>query len=68
MTRNFENKVITFEKEARRAFKEASVKFLRNNNDEKLQNNRIKHDPKYRNLGCTISIKLHFLNLNFHEN
>lgn len=58
----FETKMEEVEKEAWKAFKEVVTKFLGNNKDPNFKcivNNML---AKFKDLGCSMSLKVHFLN------
>lgn len=52
--------ITILEEEAGRAFKEVGIRFLGNNKDPNYKTVVKSMNKKYRNLGCTMRLKLHF--------
>jgi hypothetical protein len=58
----FESKMVFSEKEAWRAFKEVATKFLGNYKDPNFKSIVDNMLTKFKDLGCSMSLKVHFLN------
>ena len=59
---NFEKEMEVFEKEAWSAFKDVAMKFQGNKKDPNFKSIVETMLQKYQNLGCNMSLKVHFLN------